>query len=374
MRICHVVPSIEERYGGPSRSVMALARSQAELGHEVTLLATDPTSGRETAEGTLHVRICRRDRPGLLCPSGELRRALQAVAPDILHHHGLWLRTLHYSQQLAVQRHVPLVVSPRGMMSPWAWNHRRWRKALARAFVHPGALERAAGWHATSDDEAADVRRLGFKQPVCVAPNGVVAPSETDRATAAAYWRQLCPALQPERTALFYSRFHQKKRVLELIDLWLQHAPADWSLLMVGLPEDYTAAQIETYVLRSSGPGRVRVYDGEHHPAPYAVASLFLLPSHSENFGLVIAEAMSHGLPVVVTDTTPWLAVNPRGAGWCVPWERYPAVLAEALAEPAAQRAARGAVARSFVLADYSWKQAAAKMLGFYRQLLGLHG
>lgn len=374
MRITQIVASIEDRYGGPSRSVVALSRALAGLGHEVTLLATDPAASRESIEGNLRVRICRRDRPGVLCPSAELRRELHGTNPDVVHHHGLWLRTLHYSRQFAQRRKAPLVISPRGMMSPWAWQHRRWRKALAGRFVHPGAFQRVAGWHATSEDEAENIRALGFGQPLCLASNGVVAPHEADVAAAVEHWRQVCPALRPEKTALFYSRFHRKKRVLELIDLWLAQAPPDWCLLMVGLTDDYSAAQLETYVLRSSGPGRVRVYDGARHPAPYAVASLFLLPSHSENFGLSIAEAMSHGLPVLVTDTTPWSAVNGRGGGWCVPWERYPETLAQALAEPATQRAARGQDARTYVLAEYSWPQAAGKVLGFYRQLLGLNG
>ncbi len=58
------------------------------------------------------------------------------------------------------------------MMSGWAWRHRRWRKYLAEHLIHPGAFARAAGWHATSPEEANDIRALGFQQPVCVAPNG----------------------------------------------------------------------------------------------------------------------------------------------------------------------------------------------------------
>jgi glycosyltransferase involved in cell wall biosynthesis len=168
---------------------------------------------------------------------------------------------------------------------------------------------------------------------------------------------------------VFYSRLHKKKRVLELIDLWIERAPSDWLLLMVGLPEDYTPAQLETYVMRRSAAGRVRVYNGERHPPPFAIASLFLLPSHNENFGLAIAEAMANGLPVLVTDATPWSEVNVTGAGWCVPWSDYPAVLAAALAETSAALAARGKIAQAQVLANYSWQRAAQLLLDFYREV-----
>jgi glycosyltransferase involved in cell wall biosynthesis len=276
---------------------------------------------------------------------------------------------LHYAHRRAVATGVPLVISPRGMMSAWAWNHHGWRKQLARRFLHPGALEAAAGWHATSPGEADEIRALGFTQPVCIAPNGVTPPTAAERDAALAHWREACPDVRRRRTAVFYSRFHRKKRVLELIDLWLQVAPPDWVLLMIGLPEEYTPAQLDTYVLRASGGGRVHVFDGQGRPPPYAAASLFLLPSHSENFGLVVAEAMAHGLPALVTDATPWGVLRTDDAGWCVPWADYPAALRTALAEPAAALAARGERGRRRAAQDFSWPSSARLLQDFYAGL-----
>jgi len=263
------------------------------------------------------------------------------------------------------------VLSPRGMMSPWAWRRHGWRKKIARALVHPGACEAAAGWHATSVEEAEDIRRLGFKQPVCVAPNGVDEPDLSDLARASAYWNTACPAVARQPVALFYSRFHQKKRVLELIDLWLEHGPRDWLLLLVGIPQDYNAEMLERYVMRASGAGRVLAFDGTNRPPPYAVASLFLLPSHSENFGLVIAEAMAHGVPALVTDSTPWSALNTGDRGWCVPWGKYPAALRAATAEGPRRLQERGRRAREWVVREFSWDKSARDLAEFYRQLQG---
>ena len=369
MHLCQIVPSLEERYGGPSRSVLALSRALADAGDDVSLLATHPHTASEHADGRFNQHVFLRDAPGALCPSRDLRRRLDSVPCDVVHHHSIWLRTLHYAHRRAKSAGVPLVISPRGMMSAWAWNHRGWRKQIARAFLHPGAFESAAGWHATSDEEAAEIRALGFNQPVCVAPNGVAAPTDADLAVARAHWRTACPEVDRRPTAVFYSRLHRKKRVLELIDVWLERAPADWLLLVVGLPEDYRPEQLEAYVMRASGAGRVRVFDGRDRPAPYAVGSLFLLPSHSENFGLVVAEAMAHGVPVLTTDTTPWRTLDSAGAGWCVSWDNYAAALVAALAEPPAALADRGARARTHVLANYSWQHAAHLLAAFYREL-----
>lgn len=369
MRLCQIVPSLEERHGGPSRSVYALSDALARQGNDVHLLTTSAGELHPRTDGALQVHEFRREWPTALCPSSGLRNQLSRLDVDLVHHHSLWLRTLDYARRRSRTARVPLVISPRGMMSRWAWNHHALRKRLASLFVHPGALQAAHGWHATSTEEADDIRALGFDQPICVAANGVTAPTPQARSVALDFWRRTCPDTARRPTALFYSRFHPKKRVLELIDLWIEQAPADWLLLMVGLPEEYSAAQLEAYVLRASGAGRIQVFEGEGLPAPYAVANLFLLPSHSENFGLVIAEAMANGLPVLVTDTTPWKAVNDRHAGWCVPWDRFPAALREALGESETTRAERGRKAHAYVLAEYSWEESARTLMGFYAEL-----
>jgi glycosyltransferase involved in cell wall biosynthesis len=369
VKSCHIVPSLEARHGGPSKSVLGLARALAAGGGDVELLATDPGAGWHRMDGSLEIRTFHRDWPASLCGSGGLRSYLRTAGADVVHHHSIWLRTLHYAHQAARRLGAALVVSPRGMMNPWAWRHNPRKKAIARALIHPGAFEAVDGWHATSGGEADSVRALGFRQPVCVAPNGVALPAAEDSATATEHWRKLVPGSAQRPVALFYSRFHQKKRLLELIDLWLEFAPGDWLLLLVGIPEDYTPRMIEDYVLRSGQPGRVRAYDGGGHPAPYGIASLFLLPSHSESFGLSIAEALAHGVPALVTDTTPWSGLNETGAGWCVPWPEYGAALRAATSESLDSLRRRGALGREWVLREFSWERSARTLSDFYAGL-----
>ncbi len=347
-----------------------MATAIAQNGHPVELLATEPGASWEKTEGQMSVRVFHRGWPAAVCPSPSLRRYLLSTTAEVIHHHSLWLRTLHYAHRASRRRKARLVVSPRGMMDPWAWAHHAQKKAIARAVIHPGAFEAVDGWHATSPSEASHIRALGFKQPICVAPNGVEAPSVQASAEAAEHWLRLFPAAAKKRVALFYSRFHQKKRLLELIDTWLEVAPADWILLVVGIPEQYSARMLEDYVLRSGGAGRVRAYEGTGHPPPYAIASLFLLPSHGENFGLSIAEALSSGVPALVTDSTPWAELNQVGAGWCVPWGEYATALSAATAESPESLRLRGGIAKEWVCRQYSWKRSAAILVDFYSGLL----
>jgi glycosyltransferase involved in cell wall biosynthesis len=368
MRVVEIVPSLEEKQGGPSKSVLGLSGALARLGEEVTVLATEPGVGSTQAAEGIRTEVFHRDWPQRLCPSRGLRTRLRQLQPEIVHHHTLWLRTLHYAHRRARSAGVPLVISPRGMMAPWTWAHRKWRKRLGRQLIHPGALAAASGWHATSEAEATDIRRCGFHQPICIAPNGVELPAPEQMAAAAASWHQRCPSTAQRPVALFYSRFHRKKRVLELIDAWLAHGPRDWLLLVAGIPQEYSAERLSDYVLRASGGGRVEVVDAVGLPPPYAVASLFLLPSHDENFGLVIAEALAAGVPAVVTDTTPWLGLNDHG-GWCGPWSDFVKNLRQATSEGPGQLRARGARARAWVDQEYSWDRPARLLSDFYQSL-----
>lgn len=371
MKIAQIVPSLEARHGGPSRSSRGLATGLARAGHEVALLTTGPIDGIDAStERGLSIRAFPRAWPEPLARSAELARHVGGQRFDIVHHHGLWLRTLHYAHFAARASDAPLVVSPRGMMSPWAWRHRRWKKLLASWFVHPGAFAGVAGWHATSDEEAAEIRRLGFNQPVCVAPNGVVPPSPETEIAEARHWRDALPELAGRRVAVFYSRFHSKKRVLELIDLWLSRPRGDWLLLLVGIPEQYSVADLDGHIARKGGVGRIIVRDGAGHPPPYAASSLFLLPSHSENFGLVIAEALVRGVPVLVTDTTPWRDLSAQGAGDCVPWAAYGETLDAWLATSPDALVESGRRARCWARERFSWDNAAAPVARFYESLI----
>lgn len=369
MKACQIVPSLEARHGGPSKSVLGLSTALALEGVDVELLTTEPGQGWQRIEDRLRIEAFHRDWPGSICSSRGLNRHLRTVTADVVHHHSLWLRTLHYAKCTASRLGVKFVVSPRGMMDPWAWNHNSKKKAFARKVIHPGAFEAVDGWHTTSEEEAESLRALGFKQPLCVAPNGISAPTAESLASAADYWRVLVPAAAQKPVALFYSRFHKKKRLLELIDTWLEFGPEDWLLLLVGIPEDYTPKMIEEYVLRSGQSGRVRAYDGAGRPPPYAAASLFVLPSHGENFGQAIVEALASGVPTLVTDTTPWSGLNSRGAGWCVPWADFGATLREATAEGAEALRRRGAAGRDWVLDDFAWGKSARILTEFYATL-----
>jgi glycosyltransferase involved in cell wall biosynthesis len=263
------------------------------------------------------------------------------------------------------------------MLEPWALAHHTWKKRLAAAFIHSRALAATTGWHATSQQEADHLPHLPtwlhapespLSVPCCIATNGIAAPEPGSAPSARAAWIDAQPRLKNTRIALFYGRLHRKKRVAELISLWRSAPRPGWTLLLVGIPGDYTVAQLQT-LAADTAASPIVVADGTALPAPYPLAELFLLPSHSENFGQAVAEALAAGLPALVTDTLPWHGLEAASAGRCVPWAEYPAALAACLATPAPVLAAMGDNGRSWVLANYTWKAAAQNLLNFYPQL-----
>ncbi len=369
MRIGQIVASADPRLGGASASVPKIAQALAELGHRVELLSTDSQTFDPSGEGHLDIRRFKRSWPQGVSASAELESHLSEAHFDLIHSNGLWQRTTYYSDRTARRLSIPHVLSPRGMLSPWALSHKRWQKRLAGLLVHPGLPKRVKAFHATSPSEAEDIRKAGFRQPICVAPNGVELPDHEEEAVARRYWQAACPQAFDRPTALFYSRFHRSKRLLELIDLWIAEAPKDWLLLVVGYPQEYEVAQLNDYVVRGGGSGNVAVFDGTDTPPPFVAASLFLLPSLIESYGLVVAEALASGLPVLATDTSPWSHINQTEFGWCGSWETYRSALRDALALGTSVLRERGQHARQWISSEYTWEKSARILAAFYESL-----
>lgn len=376
--VLHVTSSVDPRHGGPSRTVPALAAAQAALGARVALacLAPLPPGFAETHPGlAVHAFPA---APGPLgstfCFSAGLAAFLAATPARAIHAHGLWLRPLAHAARAARRHRAPLVLAPRGMLEPWALRHHAWKKRLAAATLHPGAVSSVSGWHATAAQEAEALRALPAwlgapaAAPACVAPNGIAAPDPAAAAPARAAWLAAYPQLHDTRVALFYGRFHRKKRVAELIELWRSAPRPGWTLLVAGLPGDYSLAALRA-LAGDSPAAPVVVADGAPLPQPYAFADLFLLPSHSENFGQAVAEALAAGVPALVTDTLPWRELDRAGAGRCVAWSDYPTALAALLSSPPETLAAVGDAARAWVLANFTWQSSARRLLAFYPAL-----
>lgn len=92
---------------------------------------------------------------------------------DILNGHGIWQMPVHHMAQLAKKKGIPYIITPRGMLEPWAMNAGKWKKKVAMALYQRKDLENSNCIHATAQMEAENIRQLGFKNPIAVIPNGI---------------------------------------------------------------------------------------------------------------------------------------------------------------------------------------------------------
>lgn len=363
MKLLHVVPRIDQEAAGPSYSVPRLCQALAARGHEVELSCI---AAREAIPG---VRLdLHPDWPILkrFEVSTSLARALRQKAgqADVVHNHSLWSMVNVASGLVIPGRHAKLVTSPRGTLSPWALSRTRQLKRLLKP-LQWRALERADLLHATSEQEFADIRAQGLRAPIAVIPNGIDAPASL-------------PAREKDerRRVLFLGRIHPTKCIDRLLQAWrgLEAAHADWDLVIAGRGEEDYVRSLKA-LSESQRLQRVKFAGpvfGVDKTLAYRNADILVLPSHSENFGMVVAEALAHGCPVIASKGTPWEGLEREACGWWVEHdvEALAATMDAAMHLPRFHLQAMGERGRGWMRRDFSWESVAERMESAYAWLL----
>ena len=356
--------SLSPNYGGPAVSVSRLALALCHAGAEVGLWSQDGSAlTTELLPSQLPDRLTRL--------SGSASGALDSYSPDILHDNGLWLPHNRRLAALAAHRNLARVVSTRGMLEPWARSHKKWKKDLAWVLYQHRDLKRAQAIHATAASEAGNIARLNLGVPLHTIPNGVdipVLPVPRHAGTD-----------ESPRTALFLGRLYPIKGLPNLIKAWDRVRPEGWRLVLAGPDEAGHGAELEALVRNAELNGTISFAGPLAGPDKFAClagADLFILPSYSESFGIAIAEALAHGLPVLTTSGTPWPMLGERDCGWTV--EATIDGIAEGLRRATSQGSKRlkamGAKGRAFVEAEFGWESVANQFIATYEDVLVNHG
>lgn len=371
MKVVHVVPAISEEASGVSYSVVRLCESLIAQGRDVTLAVLDwaPLPSSPPFLKTFPLGL----GPRRLGRSPEMLRWLMRETAegrvDVIHNHGMWQMNAVYPGKVVKSRKTKLVIAPRGAFSTWAMSHGSRLKKIFWPVLQRPALAQASCFHATAEAEHEDIRRLGFKQPVAIIPNGIDVP-------------ELLPKSQhSHRTLLFLGRIHPKKGVDVLLNAWaavMDRFP-DWRLLVVGTDTGYgaqsgyleemkeLAAKVKLKRMKFVEP----LY-GEAKLSAYREADLFVLPTHSENFGMTVAEALAAGTPVIVTKGAPWQGLEKHHSGWWIDvgLDALVASLEQALAKSPDELAKRGISGREWMIREFSWKTIGNKMDQTYKWLI----
>ena len=373
LRAIHVVAGLDQHYGGPSYSVPRIAQAQSVIGVDVRV-ASVAGPGEAAANihsgGYIDIRS-RWDAAAIpllrnLRYSKSLSCELAELAPkvDVVHNHGLWLMPNVQAALEAKKAGKPLVLSPRGMLAPaaLAFSHRR--KKLFWKFVQGPALSRLACIHATSLQEAEEVRAFGLMAPIAVIPNGVDLPKLVEPRPAA-----------PDgyREVLYLGRLHPKKSLHTLIRAWgrleFRCAKAGGFALSDRMrtgTEQQLNALIGELALNDvvlDGP----IYGNAKIDA-YRRAEFFVLPTLNENFGISVAEALAAETPAISTRGAPWQGLVSEKCGF---WpehgvEPLAVALQHAMSLPDGERRQMGARGRAWVARDFSWRTVAISHISVY--------
>jgi poly(glycerol-phosphate) alpha-glucosyltransferase len=376
VKVSFVLSSLSRANGGVSESVRRLAQSLAgsggvtpsAFGLQDAHTAEDAPLWRPVTVEAFPVR-----GPRAIGYAPGLSRALDTADPDVVHAAGLWMYPSIVSRRRHRRSGRPYLISPHGMLDPWALRNAAWKKRIASIAYERAHLEGAACLHALCEAEARAIRGLGLTNPICVLPNGVDLPRAEAPATPAP-WAGRVPEGTP--VLLFLGRLHPKKGLLPLLHAWAGLRNAQWHLAIAGWDQGDHQRELAALVAAHGMERRVSFLGplhGDPKEAAYRAASAFILPSFSEGLPMTVLEAWAHGLPVLMTP-----ACNlPEGfaAGAALEISTEPEALAAGLRrffqQDASARAAMGMRARALAETDFNWARIAARMADVYRWVRG---
>jgi glycosyltransferase involved in cell wall biosynthesis len=370
IRVVHVTPAVTKESSGPSYAVVNLCKTLIEQEIDIQLVALDwekillpPPFLKTFSMGWM---------PRRLGQSPKLFRWVFNRAKseniDIIHNHGMWQMNALYPGWIAKNSKCLLITSPHGTFSEWAMKNGSPIKIVFWILLQRPALRHAECFHATSESEYKDIRRLGFHQPVAIIPNGIDIPQLPEKKKSSL------------RTLLFLGRIHPVKGLDLLLPAWKQVQAhfSDWQLVIVGSDDDYYGKNgyLKEMCDLSNKLDLKRIkFVGELYGSDklqaYCDADLFILPSYSENFGVTVAEALSSGTPAITTRGTPWEEIQSHQAGWWVHAnvESLVECMRGALQLSGVDLEKMGSHGRKWMKNEFSWRYVGKKMSDTYQWL-----
>ena len=370
MKVLHYIPSMARNLGGEATYVSLLS---GELGKLCDLVIATSVQDNDLPMNSCKVSNLEGftftdaglglSWKGIKAFAACCDNILDTARPDIVHINGIWSLDRWIMQRQALKRGIKTFIMPHGMLEPWILHRHYWTKKLpALMFYERKALKSALCLIAAAESERDNMLKLKVsKAHIPVISNGI----DVSKIPIKRDWTL-------RRKILYLSRFHPKKGVEMLIDVATSMSDRlrNYEIVIVGEGEkDY----VDSLKRKADGSGlNVHIVGGVYGDEKWRMfqnADFFVLPTYSENFGYVIAEALACGTPVITTQGTPWREID----GVCGYWiERTDEALREAISkmlDKSAEAMERmGRKGRELIEDNYSAKTMAEQLLKVYEK------
>ena len=383
MRILHAVASLSPRHGGPTEAALGMVRALRKEGVDARILSTNDDVG-----GALEVPLEQwTEHEGVPCYFVPRIRARQHTlvgftwSPrysawlrehgrefDFIHVHTVFSHPANSAMRIAHELGIPSCVRPLGQLCRWSMQQRGWVKRLQLALMTRRNIDRTRFIHCTSRMEAEETGELGFTSPCQVLPHGIDLPPTLPEARA--LLRQELGIPSDRKVVVFMSRFHEKKGI-ELLIQACTEAKEAFDLVLAGTGDESYVVTLKQRLAAAGLNPRVHwrgFVQGDTKRQLLQGGDAFVLPSHSENFGIVVAEALASGLPVIVSDQVALQdEVKEQDLGMVVPLDAT--ALRHALDDLLSQDNRRQAMRQRCLTAareQFSWSAAAKRLITAY--------
>ena len=307
MRVIHYIPSLDRTSGGTTAYMQLLTK---ELGRLVELYVVSHTSENPVKMDNCKVYFIPEIR-NFMEIKRQWRILLTQLQPDVVHVNCCWMPACAFTQKWAQALGYKVVLTPHGMLEPWIMARHHWtRKLPALWFYQKAAVMKADVLHATAESEKENLLKLGYNDRIKIIANGI----DVEDIEMKSSWKR-------NKEILFLSRVHVKKGINFLLEAvaQLKEQMEGYVIRIAGEGDDIYIDELKQLTVRL-GISKLVIFEGGVYGNSkwelFRQADLFILPTHSENFGIVVAEALASGTPVVTTMGTPWSEVESRRCGW----------------------------------------------------------
>lgn len=358
MKIIHFIAGIDKKEGGTSEYMRLLG---TELKNHIEIIVATGVSDNPINIEGIRIKFFQTSVLRWFSMLKEFKQFLVTEKPDIIHINGIWSPQNWGFQKVAQELGIKVILSPHGMLEPWILAQNPWKKKLGLFLYQKKAIQRALCLHATAQMEADNIRALGFKILIYIIPNGI---DLQDVKELKQYYGT--------KKMVFLSRIHPKKGIELLVEAWRNCNTDGWTLEIAGNgDENYIANLIET-AQELKNVSFVGAKYGEAKWDFLRSADVMILPTHSENFGIVIAEALAVGVPVVTTKGTPWEDLETYQCGWWInlSLSNLEKIITKAISTPIEELESMGKKGRKLVAEKYEIKTVTKQIKDLYQKVL----